>query len=381
MYTLTVIIISLSIFSFISHADSNSCKSIRLDKSPGTFSNVPVTNQGSAPICFDHAAALIGTGYLRKNRPDLGQFEIAPEHLWASTEALPEAERLKTLSATEGRTCEALNLFKTIGICDKNSILDLLSRYQNYQLNNDGALEIDIQSKADEFRKDIMSSFLKYSLNPSHETCGQLEMDLRRLGVDLFAIKNIVNKTLLLDMKTIRLEALFNMVVTETCRAKKGWLPPLNSDRNSKPRCQKFDFDKIPNGSEFALKNPASFKKELNDLLDKQPNQILPIGIEYCSGIFSDSSKSYIQNRVFPKNIDYLNSEASSRNLAQDCGFHASVIIGREKKDGKCKLLIQNSWGASCNYYQYPEDCEGGKVWVDENDLTKNLLRISTLEE
>jgi hypothetical protein len=130
------------------------------------------------------------------------------------------------------------------------------------------------------------------------------------------------------------------------------------------------------------LQKPEKFKEKIHQLFDRPLNASLPLGIEYCSGILTSPNKDFIHNRTFGSDINYLNSPKAIRNFKDGCGFHASALIGRERReDGKCYFLVQNSWGASCHFYSNPELCEDGKIWVDEDVLSRNLLRVSDVQK
>jgi hypothetical protein len=54
---------------------------------------------------------------------------------------------------------------------------------------------------------------------------------------------------------------------------------------------------------------------------------------------------------------------------------HASSIVGRKLKDGKCLYLIRNTWGPKCWDI---ENCEDGYFWVDTEWINKNVPLLST---
>lgn len=67
---------------------------------------------------------------------------------------------------------------------------------------------------------------------------------------------------------------------------------------------------------------------------------------------------------------------------------HASTIVGSRWNSDKreCELKIRNSWGPGCAFtkgrrkgepiYKPQYRCEGGNIWVPEQDLAKNLFEI-----
>jgi len=130
--------------------------------------------------------------------------------------------------------------------------------------------------------------------------------------------------------------------------------------------CADFGFELNEKTKRKELHTPNEFKAYVQNSL--------PLGIEYCSGVLSSQSE-FIHNRSFRSNLDYLNTSDRSENLTSGCGFHASVLIGREKlPDGKCALIIQNSWGEYIGYPNRKND--HGKIWIPEDELSVNPLRV-----
>ena len=51
---------------------------------------------------------------------------------------------------------------------------------------------------------------------------------------------------------------------------------------------------------------------------------------------------------------------------------HSSVLVGNRVRDGKCQLLLHNSWGNYCGYeWECQKDRHGQEmgVWVDADQL------------
>jgi hypothetical protein len=137
-------------------------------------------------------------------------------------------------------------------------------------------------------------------------------------------------------------------------------------------QCQKFDF--ANNGR--TLNTPADFLAKIDEQLVLKK---LPIGIEYCSGVLLEGHKTFISKRTFRDDLNYLNTKEASENFDDSCNFHASTVIGRERRDdGRCYYYIQNSWGDDCSIYPSSiRPCKGGRIWVPAEDLAPNLFRLS----
>jgi hypothetical protein len=101
---------------------------------------------------------------------------------------------------------------------------------------------------------------------------------------------------------------------------------------------------------------------QLHTVLNRENPQ--PVAVSYCANFMREHLKN------------------------KKCAGHASVIVGRRKTaEGKCEILIRNSWGESCKRYPKPENCENGQYWVDEDTLrgaafnTQALLDPKEAEE
>jgi len=359
-------------------AEGENCSFVRLDQDSGPLVDVPTSNQLKADSCYTHAGGLVMTGYLQKTTPRRPPFIVAPEKIWSHILASPTDIASSIKSANNGRTCEVINLAKTIGACDRNKILDFLSRYTASQKNFFSFLSGKKAAEESflDFRESIRKIHDVSQPLPSAEACQSLRKGLSKIGVSETEIQSILAVT---QSAAPSADHLFDLVLNSVCRQQDAWMPPIAASKSEPPVCSNFDFVPASNGSDKELQSPETFKTKLHELLDQPADKKFPIGIEYCSGIFQKSSKDYIHNRRFSANIDYLNSKENVRNFSDDCRFHASAVIGRQKIDGKCHFLIQNSHGSSCHYYENPKKCENGKIWIDQDDLAKNLIRVSHL--
>jgi hypothetical protein len=63
---------------------------------------------------------------------------------------------------------------------------------------------------------------------------------------------------------------------------------------------------------------------------------------------------------------------------------HASIIVGREFRDGVCKYLVRNSYGSGCGQYKEPyaepTNCTRGHFWITEEDFQKSAEFIEFFE-
>jgi len=101
--------------------------------------------------------------------------------------------------------------------------------------------------------------------------------------------------------------------------------------------------------------------------------------------------KAYISGRRVFKKINTQLEEDNivaidySANILRDADaktplkkLHTSPIVGRRFNDdaNTCEYLIRDSHGTDCSIYDSRYACENGNVWIAENRIYKNLLRI-----
>lgn len=137
------------------------------------------------------------------------------------------------------------------------------------------------------------------------------------------------------------------------------------------PQCTNVDF--VQGGHQ--LQAPEFFAASLERHFDGGV-RVLPVGIEYCSGVLKHD-ENYITNRRFREgDLNYLGAEAASENFAEGCDFHSSVVVGRKRINGVCSYQIQNSFGSGCKAYPESRECEAGRIFVPVNQLTQNTFRL-----
>jgi hypothetical protein len=67
-------------------------------------------------------------------------------------------------------------------------------------------------------------------------------------------------------------------------------------------------------------------------------------------------------------------------------GGHATTIVARSFRDGKCKYFVRNSWGRGCYGYNDPSftsnDCDAaaGGIWMNEEHLKTHVREIDYAE-
>lgn len=146
---------------------------------------------------------------------------------------------------------------------------------------------------------------------------------------------------------------------------------PLNSRlKFEAPLCQ----ETVPKANGDFIR---TFNKHFDQLLEKAQ----PMEIGYCADLLEKgrSFSGVVKNNRIRPLVHYDLCKGYDAKDPEDDGAHSSTVIGRRLAHGKCQLLIKNSYGTSCNDYSSDWDCEGGKIWVDEETLARNVTSYSTL--
>jgi hypothetical protein len=69
-----------------------------------------------------------------------------------------------------------------------------------------------------------------------------------------------------------------------------------------------------------------------------------------------------------PVAINYGSNVLKKLDTSSKFG-HASTVVGRRMRAGKCEYLVRNSWGRSCRSYDKRLPCEEGNIWVPGDKL------------
>ena len=99
------------------------------------------------------------------------------------------------------------------------------------------------------------------------------------------------------------------------------------------------------------------------------------VGISYCSRILKDSTKVGFNKLMNTKGADGKS----------ECGNHASVIVAKRARAGKCQFMIRNTWGDACKLGRYDKKwtCERDKsgveegIWLDAKTLSQNIYGLT----
>ena len=255
-----------------------------------------------------------------------------------------------------GFTCDAIESFNRYGSCNKDKIDNFISKAskQNSFFSFFSNQSNDVRTFVDEMKKvykEYQTKRGKFCQNP--------ELLLENPFLNEFVIQNTVNTQKVLnaiDRKNF-IDFFKNMV---------------------KNICQK-PTEKIPELGCLTRKNISNkgMRRMIHQALGERSP--LPVGIIICQTLLT-SGRSYVGLHT---------SALRAKRSDVACPLHAVMLIGRRynRETGKCELLVRDSAGDSCNGYSndWQEACgnpyTAGSVWIEEDALVKNTMRVSVIEE
>lgn len=120
--------------------------------------------------------------------------------------------------------------------------------------------------------------------------------------------------------------------------------------------------------------SPAERLRLVHAALDQKLPQ--PPVVSYCLRLLNDKTARTTENLKA--------SDEPCRDRPGKFDGHVSLVVGRKRaENGKCQLLIRNSFGPDCydriSKKGYDWKCEGGQIWVDEDALANNSYFVSYL--
>ena len=353
------------IFSMPAYSD---CREVRLDADGGSMKHVPVRDQGVLPVCYAVTASQMADAW-RFSHGDTDYFslssplEIAVMHSSTyNTEDDPHYVKhvFGEGSGHGGDVEEAIWYLKgKKGMClGKN--LDKFGGKTTYAVMSE--LFRNIQYiKA----KEILAEEDERKAGPKVEDVELKSGDcIPRSATDSVALSNEA-KLILSKLDHGRIGSTGDFHV-QLLKGMQAYFTQLCKDTR-KP------FRSEPKISKGIFRFPKEFGPKVSAHFDTGIEGTQPLAVNYCRNFLSRGSEAYI-GRIPP--VESKGGPSSMNTVAPGCNKHFSVIIGRRPGliEGKCQYLIQDSFGTGCGMFPRGMDCEGGKVWVDEDRLANNAM-------
>lgn len=330
---------------------------------------IPVWDQMDVGICFSVVAADIADALRICKSP--GRTPLAPKDLLSPLNLAimackgtncpkglrTQSDGTKALPFEGGYACNSLNYLRQNPGCSRGnfdkafgegtnaSLLELERHYEAYQdLSKDPNISRDPRISATTF-------FAKDTACQLNQQGFQLPID-SNMGV----LKKVLGGTML---------DYFQYLAQEAC-------PPQSAIRIKVPACQ-----------ENSTSDRQTFLNALHQHFDQALDQAIPIEVAYCSDLYEKGTgySGIIPNQGKKPLVKTNLCQGHDPNDPEDDGGHSSVLMGRRfnARTHKCQLLIKNSWGRDIEDLSRDWENESGKIWVDEDTLTRNLQGFSIL--
>ncbi len=323
---------------------------------------MPLYDQGKTGICYSYTAVQMVDFW----RETMG-IKVTKELMLSTPLYAALLSRIHEKSADYGtKTLEGgdiagnLKSIQALGMCREDIILDSLAKF-SYGRNLDPR----------EFLEIVELIFAQFPGDPEI---------IQNMSEANIWKKYIYNKISFYDGRNINEDGNLAKVLKKAAPyIQNGDLTKFFNDlffECQKPASIYVGTKRIPPPTEIIARaeNLEALKDLIRFQLSKPKAQ--PIGIGYCSKV--------LENRNYEGRIpdpDYDN-QMVAKNL-EECGSHASIIIGMQNIQGKCHYLLRNSWGTRCNYdwqCRFNAKNEAVGILIDEDALIKNIGELAYLK-
>lgn len=310
------------------------------------FRNIPVYDQNGFGGCYSYTATQMidywkqthGQPSSENTSPIFAAF-ISKQKNWENANEL-----------SGGITSITIETLKEYGSCRKNIVDNAIKRFSNKNSVNPATFLSFIEKIFKDYRtRSALSEELSDSKMMSRK---KIENDYSR---SFHKAQCAYESKGLLD--NVNIQKLYSKIEDYAVKADFiGLMEDIFGE------CKKGNMKKIDVPDVINMKIESNELEKSVEKIDKllSKNNPQPIGINYCSQVLLDK-----------------NYQKSNDNL--ECEHHASTIVGRRMKNGKCQILIRNSWGSSCNYdwecKTSSENLAEG-IWINADTLLKNTTSI-----
>jgi len=316
---------------------------IRLDSPGGTMEGLPVYSQIGG-TCYAYSAALAIDAY-RNSHSRLDQDELTnPFELALGNGQLEYGQVRLSPTVGGGMFCPVVSYAKRAGICTRGVFPTVNDQGENLRY----------------VIKDITQYHTDYSALSCKDKDGAAgDIILEKVRTRLGDFEMPEDK--IPDQEDLRSAAKKNL---------RNYQRLVLSDPWCEGAREKVE---LPCGCH----QEASFLEPVSSIIRKIEERIAssesqPVSIAFCSELL-DQGKGY---RGFSH--DFFDFKFPKLD---ECGGHVVLISGKRPHpiSGRLEFLIHNSWGGSCSRYSPDWECEGGRIWVDAEELAENTYGLMWL--
>lgn len=362
-----LLVLSLSILT--SQVLASDCKEVNLVTAKDSpFNKIPVYDQDGAGICYAYAASqlvdyhLVKKGHNRSVHPTWAALKYA-ESKWFQNKL------------TSGLAVDTIKALQDAGICPEAQVSKGLKEW----------------AKKAKLKESELIGFLE-------KVVPQISAQYRTAGFNKSSFKAPIPSEAEVKATIQKVIKDFKPYCTASAELDKLMPELLNIGLMSSERviaslvineCKNVTKPNIPNPIREKPDNDADYGKSLKTKL----NSKTPTVISYCANILKD-----------PKYDGIESNRWTSRKLANECGGHESLIVGKKTINNQCHFLLRNSWGTGFNSSTknwkclcknkktgaFLDNCERSKhnngqytvegCWISEAAISKNTYGITYLE-
>ena len=328
---------------------------------------MPLYNQGATGICYAYSAIQL-IDHWRQTKGLRITKNIAlssPVYAGLLTRQFKESRYYQKESIEGGNIDIAINAVRHFGMCRSDILQDALNKYAD--------------RKAKEYKVDQRELLeMIYLISTEIENPSKI----MRMSDKQITKKYIRNMGFYMGREITdsgNLPKIFKLVAKSKLQG--GGVSKLLEGLFQKcklPTSIYLGTKRIPNPKKISLRkgNKKAVQKHLKVLLNKRDAE--PIGLGYCSTFLKD--KNYVRTKV---HADPSYGGQIVNRDGKSCGGHASIIMGKKEIGGKCHYLIRNSWGTSCDSYdwtcKYNAKKEAVGIYVSEDALFRNVINFHYL--
>lgn len=338
----TRVLATLLAISFTPLAHASDCTPVRLDRRGGTMERMTVLDQDSTDTCYAYVAAQLVDAYRHRRARQLlsagtGTIADAEKQLKHRTSPLVAAVGFATMKGRDtvngGFIDDAIQAIEADGSCSYKRIGD---RFGAYDANG------------------FLSELQTYFEGMSQRAPGD-PIDPPPYPLDCCLTSDasapLSRRNLERYLKANSFVGFLSQTFKAACQGNTLEIPSPPPPRSYYG---------------FRETNLSSRRDGFRVALDAlQSSQDLPVGITFCADVLEDRRANGVGPNGRPQNCN---------------SHHSALVVGkRSASDGSCEYLVRNSFGNSCNAYDWECD-ERGQIWVGEKALLRNMTVTVVIE-
>lgn len=355
--------------------------------------NMPQYNQGPDGICYAYAGIQLIDMYrvVYQDGQKGKQIELSNAVMAGllsrayQMKVQRQVAKVETLAG--GFSANVVEALKYYGMCSPETINNSLAKFYKdkgsvdpqkfyfltlYFITYDGpgGLKNKVQAKS-QFRKSISKKEAEEAAAETFKSIKKSKMDKWLSGmendVEMEAITDALMPYLMNEDYVAFLQDVFADCMKDPNKEFYKGIPPTRHCDMDDLKDPRKVYDIISGELDRPRIKIASQGKGFPQVgISKNESGSTGLGISYCAKV--------VRNRNF-KGLKKDRTGFTTDN----CGNHASIIVGKRARGGRCQFLVRNTWGNSCGYDWECEKNQQGQeegFWVDAEALVDNIYKL-----